>query len=187
MIWFTADHHYGHRNILKYTDRASKMADVVEMDTLLISRWNEKVKEDDTVYHLGDFTLNGGVFFDAVVKKLNFRKLYIIPGGHDRWIYQYTKSDRIEIMPPLVTVQLEFKLFILCHYPMLEWDRKHYGSYHLHAHSHGKQPYRYHVMDVGVDCTDYYPVSYFDIVKRFSDESAGSRPEVAKSNLSIQP
>ncbi|HKZ41488.1 MAG TPA: hypothetical protein VJ044_11030 [Candidatus Hodarchaeales archaeon] len=54
-IWFTADHHFCHTNIIKYCGRPFKT--VQEMDHTMINKWNSVVKEGDTVYHLGDFAL----------------------------------------------------------------------------------------------------------------------------------
>ena len=57
MIFVTADHHFGHANIIEYTNRP--FASVEEMDAALIAAWNERVTDYDLVYHLGDFTLEG--------------------------------------------------------------------------------------------------------------------------------
>ncbi|MCF6303155.1 MAG: metallophosphoesterase, partial [Devosiaceae bacterium] len=54
-IWFTADTHFGHQNIIKYSNRP--FADVKEMDAALIENWNARVKKGDIVYHLGDVGL----------------------------------------------------------------------------------------------------------------------------------
>ena len=56
MVYFTGDEHYGHRNVIKYCNRPFQ--DVDEMDREIIKRHNEVVGDDDTVYHLGDFTIN---------------------------------------------------------------------------------------------------------------------------------
>ena len=54
-IFFTSDNHFGHGNIIKYCERP--FSSVTEMDAEMIRRWNHAVKENDIVYHLGDFTL----------------------------------------------------------------------------------------------------------------------------------
>ncbi|MFR5135571.1 MAG: phosphoesterase, partial [Acutalibacter sp.] len=55
--FFIADTHFGDGNILRYENRP--FATVEEMDQELIRRWNEKVGEGDTVFHLGDFSARG--------------------------------------------------------------------------------------------------------------------------------
>ena len=58
----------------------------------------------------------------------------------------------------------------LCHYPMAVWDRKHYGAWHLHGHSHGTFEYKNGetAIDVGVDSQEFAPVSLDRIVGRFA-------------------
>ncbi|HAR41171.1 MAG TPA: hypothetical protein DCS07_00820 [Bdellovibrionales bacterium] len=55
MIYFTADHHFSHKNIIKYCGRPFQSAE--EMNAVMIQRWNETVQPGDTVFYLGDFSL----------------------------------------------------------------------------------------------------------------------------------
>ncbi len=64
MLWFTADHHFGHANIIRYCNRPFASAE--EMDATLVHLWNETVGRDDIVYHLGDFTLQPLDKFKAI-------------------------------------------------------------------------------------------------------------------------
>ena len=56
-VFFTADPHFGHTNIIRYENRPFASAE--EMDQELIRRWNETVSPEDTVYLLGDFSFYG--------------------------------------------------------------------------------------------------------------------------------
>jgi calcineurin-like phosphoesterase family protein len=51
---------------------------------------------------------------------------------------------------------------VLCHYAFEVWNKRHFGSWCLHGHSHGTLPSPDHMAryDVGVDNNDYFPVSY---------------------------
>ena len=157
MIFFTSDQHFGHTNVIKYTKRPFQS--VEEMDQELINKWNEKVSKNDIVYHLSDFTL-GNV---ALAKKYFIQLNGIIsvlsnPWHHDkRWLsYKeeyYSKNHPVKLLPPMIVLE-EFEVpIVLCHYPLAEWDRKHYGSWHLHAHSHGNYIYPNGSLayDVGID------------------------------------
>lgn len=53
----TADMHFGHGNIIDFCNRPYKNSD--EMNYMLIRNWNERVKDEDTVIHVGDFYFNG--------------------------------------------------------------------------------------------------------------------------------
>ena len=176
-VFFTADHHFGHDKIRGYTGRP--FATVEEMDQALIDRWNAVVGPEDVVYHLGDFTLTDSL--SPWVHALRFGQLKIVPGGHDwRWLNhtEFMKLEpRVLVTPPLVTLELPSGgkwplVVVLCHYPLLSWDRSHYGSLHLHGHSHGTIPNdlsgdrqlppgqaRGSRIDVGVDCWDFTPVA----------------------------
>lgn len=170
-IWFTADTHFGHNNVIQYCHRPYQS--ISEMDEQLIKNWNQVVKPDEIIYHLGDFTLLGKEPAEGYLQQLN-GKIHVIPGGHDhRWIGKDTyisgSGYPVQIMPPLQTIKValpdsnESQLIVLCHYSLRVWDRSHYGSWHLYGHSHGGLPSLENSRDVGVDCWDYCPVSLEDI------------------------
>jgi len=153
-IWFTADTHFGHKNIIKFCNRP--FSSIEEMDAALITAWNDVVQLGDTVYLLGDFTL--GYQAQPYFGRLK-GTVKIIPGGHDkRWIHgKYTTlSGPVEKLPTCYTAKLwynnERSLYVvLCHYALQVWDRSHYGSLHFYGHSHGRlEPYP-NALDVGVD------------------------------------
>ena len=55
MIFFTSDTHFNHSNVIQYCNRPFSSLD--EMNAKLIENWNERVNENDIVYHLGDFAM----------------------------------------------------------------------------------------------------------------------------------
>ena len=57
MVYFTADLHFYHKNIITATNRPFSNED--EMNRVLIQNWNNKVSFNDNVYILGDFTMKG--------------------------------------------------------------------------------------------------------------------------------
>ena len=52
-VFFTADQHFNHSNIIKYCNRPFK--DSEEQTEKLIEKWNSVVGNDDEVWVLGDF------------------------------------------------------------------------------------------------------------------------------------
>lgn len=186
-IFFTSDSHFGHVNIIKYCNRP--FSSVEEMDEVLIQRWNEKVKDNDFVYHLGDFTL--GEDAQKYFSRLK-GQIIVLPGSHDhRWFdrhddYLKTASSRYVTYAQSIVELDDFSLkrnigfgqsklkvrpnskgiLVLCHYAMLTWPMSHYGSYHLFGHSHGKLKGQPNSMDIGVDCTNFYPLSLDEVIEK---------------------
>ena len=92
MHYFTADEHYGHKNIIESCKRALKKAD--EMDEALIKRHNEVVDPDDTVIHVGNFCMkkNRWLVESVYIKRLNGNHIFV-RGAHDYWL----DKDPVEI------------------------------------------------------------------------------------------
>ena len=57
MIYFTADTHFGHYNVIRFCDRPFASAE--EMDEAMIQNWNDRVTGNDTVYILGQHQCGG--------------------------------------------------------------------------------------------------------------------------------
>ncbi|OYU81772.1 MAG: phosphoesterase [Flavobacterium sp. BFFFF1] len=166
-IFFTSDQHFGHANIIKLTNRP--FANAEEMDRELIRRWNERVAPEDEVYHLGDFALSTTEALTDVLNQLN-GTIYLIKGNHDKtalalpkrfkWIKDY---HEVTIKDP--DAFNGSRLIILFHYAMRIWRNDFRESWHLYGHTHGTLPDKEHklAIDVGVDCHDFYPISYDEV------------------------
>ena len=175
MIYFTSDHHFGHKAIIEYCGRPYDNAD--HMDAALIAAWNETVNPRDLVYHLGDFTLGGRAAALRYFRQLN-GVIRVVPANHDRrWAeakgaYVSASGERVRLLPPLYTLKTQQAIVVLCHYSMRVWDRSHHGSIHLYGHSHGKLPELGRSTDVGVDAVGIHPISLAQILRR----AYGPRP-----------
>jgi calcineurin-like phosphoesterase family protein len=166
-IFFTSDHHFGHKNIIKFCNRP--FADVESMNETMIAKWNERVGEGDEVYHLGDFALCSSGKLNKILDQLN-GKIYLIKGNHEssaldcknrfEWIKEYH-----ELVVPDPEFAKGEQLIVLFHYAMRTWNAAHWGSYHLYGHSHGTLPddETAHAFDIGVDCHDFYPIEYKEV------------------------
>jgi len=80
MVYLISDLHLNHANIIKYCDRPFR--DVAEMNAALIGNWNRVVKEDDTVFFLGDLAFGRDPL--SWLEELNGH-IALIKGGHDRF------------------------------------------------------------------------------------------------------
>ena len=80
-IYFWADPHFGHANIMKYCSRPFQS--VEEMNEVLVARWNARVKPGDNIYVLGDFMwARRRDDIEMMLSRLNGNKFLVI-GNHD--------------------------------------------------------------------------------------------------------
>lgn len=144
------------------------------MNYALVNNWNKVITKKDEVYILGDISLSQEMALDFL-SKLN-GKIYIVSGNHDNFkpIKDKLEEIGITLLDSLHEINYQKKKFVLCHFPMLEWNGVFNGSIHLHGHQHNNRFYnelnkhnnllRY---DVGVDANDYAPVSIKEILDFF--------------------
>lgn len=150
-IWFTSDTHFGHKNILKYsTNRQNDMGlslddpDMMKKhDAMLIQRWNMTVKKHDTVYILGDFSFASPEETRKILEKLNGKK-HLIIGNHDKSCkglenyFESTSQIREVTFKKTMFDFLDENIHcILCHFPLVAWNRRMHGSCMIHGHTHG--------------------------------------------------
>lgn len=85
-IWFISDTHFGHKNILNFTKEDGSLLrpfnSTFEMDMYMVEKWNEVVKPNDKVYHLGDVA-----FTDGGLNRLEFCNGHkrLVKGNHDKF------------------------------------------------------------------------------------------------------
>lgn len=172
----TADQHFGHANIIRFCNRPFES--VEEMDQTMIGNWNKIVGPKDTIFHLGDFTLGDWSMAYEYLKQLNGNiKFLRNPWHHDkRWLPEDDKmimalgNNTVTFLPPMVILEIPEKYYghplaiTLCHYPLAVWDRILYGAWMLHGHSHGNYKGEGFILDVGVDCMNFYPISLGNVL-----------------------
>jgi len=157
MIYFTADTHFNHKNIIKYCNRPFETLE--EMNNKIIDNWNILIQPRDTVYHLGDFGFGN---LENILNRLQGQKI-LITGSHDTKIHQYKKY--FSNQTPLLEIKANGQTITLCHYAMRVWPKSHYNSWHLFGHSHSELEPQGKSYDVGVDNNDFKPISLEQITK----------------------
>ena len=165
MIYFTADTHFNHENVIKYNNRP--FDSVRDMNESLVTSWNAIVKNDDVVYHLGDFAFGKKDEITPIFNSLNGKK-YLIIGTHDKMGAKMKWVEKNCIRE----IKIEGQHIVLCHYAMRVWPRSHYGSWQLHGHSHGGLQPLGRQLDVGVDIHQYKPVSIDQVTKEMENKLA---------------
>jgi calcineurin-like phosphoesterase family protein len=172
-IFFTSDLHFGHANVIKYCNRP--YATVDEMDDGLIKSWNSTVGKNDKVWILGDVFFCKAERAKEIMHQLHGEK-HLILGNHDKMIRNQAPVQKLfdMIHPPLVKEHIDGVTVIMCHYPLLTWEKAHYGSFMLHGHAHGKIAFdpKFRRLDVGVDVHGYAPIAWQDIKRKLDVCSA---------------
>lgn len=177
MIYFIADTHFFHSNIINLNNRPFK--DYEQMHKTLIINWNSYISEYDDIYILGDFAYKGtGIEVTQLLKRLNGKK-YLIKGNHDKYVnYDDFDISLFEWIKDYYVLDYKKTKFILFHYPILEWDGYYKGYIHLYGHVHNsnkniEQKERLKVLEnkafnVGVDVNDFFPISIESIFQKYN-------------------
>lgn len=174
-VWFTADHHFGHERICMLAQRP--FLTTVEMDEVMIERWNARVATGDTVYHLGDFAFDD---HDKYLRRLKGQKRLII-GNHDH-SNRVKKATGWQSIDGLLNTKVGEQQIALCHYGLRVWKASHHGALHFYGHSHGNLPGDSQSADVGVDCWDFRPVNLQEIRDRLATQRLrGEEPDHHKA------
>lgn len=160
-IFFTADLHLGHKNIIKYCNRP--FATVDEMNEMLIKNWNKVVKKDSKVFLLGDFGLGTAEQIKKWGNALRGNKTLIL-GNHDRMSKSvYLEAGFNEVIRyPVVWADN----YLLSHYPKRIEMGQLFNIYgHVHNHTDEHLP-KNKGCCVSVEMTDYKPISFKQIVAK---------------------
>jgi len=163
-VFFTSDLHFGHARIIELCQRP--FTDVEHMDAELVRRWNSRIGPRDTVWMLGDIFMCALPRALSIMHSLQGKKL-LIPGNHDGMILKNPElaAKFYKIYPDLYATGINGVHVVMCHYPLLSWNRSHRGSWMLHGHSHGQVRAAGHArrLDVGVDANEWFPVSWSEL------------------------
>lgn len=175
-VFLVSDTHFGHAGVCRFLrDDGTKLRpwdDPAEMDEEMVRRWNETVRPNDKVYHLGDVVINRRAL--KTLARLNGDKV-LIKGNHDIFrMDEYTPYFR-DIRGYHVMNGM-----ILSHIPVHEESLARFGT-NIHGHLHYNRVKVYsideekHVVDpryhcVCVEHTDFRPILFEEVIKRIKEE-----------------
>jgi calcineurin-like phosphoesterase family protein len=169
--WLTSDTHFGHLGVCRFlrNDGVTKLRpwdSPEEMDEEMVQRWNDRVRPNDKVYHLGDVVINRRAL--STLSRLN-GDLVLIKGNHDIFrLEEYTRYFR-DIRSYHVMNGL-----ILSHIPLHAESLGRFGT-NIHGHLHANRVMNNGVIDVRyqnvcVENTDFAPILFDDVMKRIREE-----------------
>jgi calcineurin-like phosphoesterase family protein len=170
-IYFGSDFHYHHCNLIRGTSQWTNKArcrnfdTIEEHDSVLVDNINSTVKENDILYHLGDWAFGGKEKIVEFRRRLYVKDIRLILGNHDHHIEKSLYNDLFTSVDHYKRTTINKQMFVMCHFPMRVWDKSHHGSIMLHGHCHGtlsgykdeEQSFYnmkdifYKTMDVGID------------------------------------
>ena len=183
-VFLVSDTHFGHSGVCRFTrnDGVTKLrpfSDPDEMDEFMIAAWNERVKPNDKVYHLGDVVINRRCL--STLARLNGDKV-LIRGNHDIF-----RDDEYRQYFRELRAYHVMNGMILSHIPLHEASMGRFGT-NIHGHTHANRVMKAHgvnaktgevlysdEIDVRYHCvcveqTDFAPILFEDVIKRIEAE-----------------
>jgi len=177
-VFLVSDTHFGHAGVCRFTrnDGVTKLRpwdNPDEMDEFMVKAWNERVRPNDKVYHLGDVVINRKAL--GIMRRLNGDKV-LIRGNHDI----FKNTDYREHFRELRAYHV-MNGMILSHIPIHPESLGRFGV-NIHGHLHANRvmlpgfngkitdivDVRYHC--VCVEQTNFAPILFEDVIKRIEAE-----------------
>lgn len=183
-VFLVSDTHFGHAGVCRFTrDDGSKLRpwdDAEAMDEAMIRAWNERVRPQDKVYHLGDVVINRRAL--KTLGRLNGDKV-LIRGNHDI----FRDVEYSEYFRELRAYHV-MNGMILSHIPVHEASLGRFGT-NIHGHLHDGRvrqacgvdagtgaiiygtdiDVRYHCVCVE-QTPDFAPILFEDVIARIQAE-----------------
>lgn len=190
-----SDTHFGHTNSwekfkLPNGKPLRPFTSTEEMDETMIERWNAKVKQQDTVYHLGDVVINKKYLH--LVSRLNGRKI-LVRGNHDI----FGDDDYYNVgFEQIHGVRVFVDKFILSHIPLHPDCVTDRFRVNVHGHLHSNEVTNGHdlyetmrtgkevkridprYLCVSVEHTNYEPLSFEEVEARIKTRWEETRYEL---------
>ena len=158
-IFFTADEHHSHENIIKYCDRPFK--DVNQQTKIIIEKHNDTVNEHSVVYHLGDFFWGGAdqapSFLRILKRYKKVKSRILILGNHDKLNpWTYVDAGFSSVHTSCVIGGNTLLSHDPCVYQAGVWELNMFCG---HVHGLWKKLNDRNIINVGVDVWGFAPVS----------------------------
>jgi calcineurin-like phosphoesterase family protein len=185
-LFFTSDTHYGHSNICSATtnwvgaeNMTRKFSSLDRMNDELVFWINQRVGENDILFHLGDWSFGGFENIEEFRNRIVCKNIHLVLGNHDHHIER--NKDNVQRLFASVNHYVELDVrrpsefakgrmdkfnFVLMHYPIASWNNMNSEVMHLHGHVHLPPHQRIaegRAMDVGVDGNGLEPISLSEV------------------------
>ena len=192
MDYFSSDHHFKHKNIIKYASRPFTHIDPMHSD--MISKHNAIVGPEDTWHCVGDFAFASIEEQKVYLSKLNGKKKILYLGNHDRPAKVMREIGFDEVYEKPVDWEYGGYRFRICHYPFAPEDHDGITPRYMErrpspegcdwlicGHVHEKWKIMRNAINVGVDIWDFYPVSIDQLIQTIKASGFNSDPKLRKN------
>lgn len=183
-VFLVSDTHFGHTGVCRFTrnDGVTKLRpwdSAEEMDEAMIAAWNDRVRPNDKVYHLGDVVINRKAL--KTLSRLNGDKV-LIRGNHDIF-----RDDEYRMYFRELRAYHVMNGLILSHIPVHEASLGRFGC-NIHGHLHANRVMKARGVDARtgdilysdeidprywcacVEQTDFAPILFEDALKRITEQ-----------------
>lgn len=159
MRYIISDTHFGHDNIIEYTQRP--FSSVEEMNSELVERWNEVVDEEDTVIHLGDVRHHPDPHDESYwFEQLN-GNILLVKGNHDT----PGQNCPVHTVNSATISHGRYQFY-------LEHQSVGFSGWQIHGHAHNNDTVNYPLLrpatqsiNVSVELINYKPIALDTIVR----------------------
>lgn len=142
MRYYISDLHFFHEHLNVRMDQRG-FDSVDSMNAYMIAQWNSRVRENDEVVILGDFSIGRGRETNEILHALRGRK-YLITGNHDNYLEDRAfDTSLFQWIRPYAELKDNKRKIILSHYPIFCYDGQYRvdsegnpRSYMLYGHVH---------------------------------------------------
>lgn len=156
-IFYISDLHIGHKNIAKRRGFGS----IQEHDQYIFHKWNETVSINDTVYILGDLTMDSGDY--KWLAKLNGEKIVIL-GNHDKWKHTKLLLPFVKGLSGGFKFRHNAKSILFTHYPVHPFELQ-FVDINIHGHIHDNIIGDDRYINLSAEVIDYTPLTIEQIIK----------------------
>ena len=153
-IWIWSDQHFGHANIIKYSNRPFKDTD--EMNEKMLYNHNSVVKEKDCVIWVGDVAFKSTEWTNNFLHRFVPAYRILVVGNHD---YEKRKGFK-QLAFDEVHAHYQIDNAWITHYPM---NRIPCGVFNIHGHIHTSKTNNPRHFNVSVEQLNYAPMPYHHI------------------------
>ncbi|MBR1455153.1 MAG: metallophosphoesterase family protein [Lachnospiraceae bacterium] len=170
MIYYIADTHFWHSNIIRINDRP--FSSIEEMNKTIIDNWNSRVTKNDIVYIVGDFGFKAQDELVKIASILNGNKT-LIEGNHDSKIVKNEQfRSKFSEICQMKIINDNGRTVHLCHYPIIEWYGYFRDAYLVYGHVHNNTTNKtFEIMknepralNAGVDITGFMPLTLDELI-----------------------